>query len=150
MWYVCDVLNEGLYIRVSCFVVRVCAVSKSFVAVCNCDLRSVFNMYLDNLKFCVVCINGRRNVCCSECNVASIGVKLCTLVFFLSKLGFLNCDAISMCVVNKLFELLEFVFDFVYVDLQYKEISLTFIAGSVCLCNACGHVVVFGLSVMLS
>ena len=28
-------------------------------------------MYLDHLKFCVVCINGRRYVCCSECNVVS-------------------------------------------------------------------------------
>ena len=55
-----------------------------------------------------------------------------------------------MCVVNKQFELLEFVFDSVYVDLQYGEISLTFTAGSVFLCCACGHVVVFGLSVRLS
>ena len=31
-----------------------------------------------------------------------------------------------MCVVNKQFELLKFVFDSVYVDLQYNEISLTF------------------------
>ena len=36
-----------------------------------------------------------------------------------------------MCVVNKQFEFLEFVFDSVYVDLQYDEISLTFTAGSV-------------------
>ena len=36
-----------------------------------------------------------------------------------------------MCVVNKQFELLKFVFDLVYVDLQYVEISLTFTAGSV-------------------
>ena len=33
-----------------------------------------------------------------------------------------------MCVVNKQFELLEFVFDSVYVELQYDEISLTFTA----------------------
>ena len=33
---------------------------------------------------------------------------------------------ICMCVVNKQFELLEFVFDSVYVDLQYDEISLIF------------------------
>ena len=31
-----------------------------------------------------------------------------------------------MCVANKQFELLEFVFDSVYVDLQYEDISLTF------------------------
>ena len=36
-----------------------------------------------------------------------------------------------MCVVNKQFELLEFVFDSVYVDLQYDEIYLTFTAVSV-------------------
>ena len=30
-----------------------------------------------------------------------------------------------MCVVNKQFDLLEFVFDSVYVDLQCDEISLT-------------------------
>ena len=40
-----------------------------------------------------------------------------------------------MCVVNKQFELLEFVSESVYVDLQYDEISLTFTAGSVCLCG---------------
>ena len=36
-----------------------------------------------------------------------------------------------MCVMNKQFELLKFVFDSVYVELQYDEISLTFTAGSV-------------------
>ena len=55
-----------------------------------------------------------------------------------------------MCVVNKPFELLEFVFDSVYVDLQYDEISLTFTAGSVPLYCVCSHVVVFGLSARLS
>ena len=34
-------------------------------------------------------------------------------------------------------ELLEFVFDFVYVDLQYDEISLTFTSWYVCLCGVC-------------
>ena len=42
-----------------------------------------------------------------------------------------------MCAVNKLFEPLEFVFDSVYVDLQYDEISFTFTARSVCLCGVC-------------
>ena len=55
-----------------------------------------------------------------------------------------------MCVVNKQFELLEIVFDSVYVDLQSDEISLTFTAGYVSLCCVCGIVVVFGLSVRLS
>ena len=56
---------------------------------------------------------------------------------FSGELGFLNCDDICMCVVNKQFELLEFVFDSVYVDMQYDEISLTFTIGSVCLCGVC-------------
>ena len=37
-----------------------------------------------------------------------------------------------------------------YVDLQYNEISLTFTAGSVCLCGVCSHVVVLGMSVRFS
>ena len=32
---------------------------------------SVVNVYLDLLKFCVVCNNSRRYVCCSECDVIS-------------------------------------------------------------------------------
>ena len=110
---------------------------------------SVVNVYLDNLKFCVVCIGGRSYVCCSECNIVSNNcmsppparcnlsartvVKLCTLGVFAvrGELGFLNCDDICMCVMNKQFELLEFVFDSVHVDLPYYEISLTFTAGSV-------------------
>ena len=52
--------------------------------------------------------------------------------------------------MNKQFELLEFVFHSVYVDLQYDEISLTFTAGSTSLCCICSHVSVFGLYVRLS
>ena len=32
---------------------------------------SIVNVYLDHLKFCIGCINGRRYVCCNECNVVS-------------------------------------------------------------------------------
>ena len=126
---------------------------------------SVVYVYLDHLKFCVVCIDGRRYVCCSECNVVSnneptsclvhpIGLHCCEVMYFgcfgfRGELGLLNCDDVCMCVMNKQFELLEFVFDSGYVDLQYDEISLTFTAGSVSLCCDCGHVVVFGLSVSL-
>ena len=61
-------------------------------------------------------------------------------VCFRGELDFLNCDDICMCVGNKQFELLEFLFlDSVYVDLQYDESSLTFIAGSVSLCCVCDH-----------
>ena len=71
-------------------------------------------------------------------------------VCFRGKLSFLNGDDICMYVLNKHFELLEFVFDSVYVDLQYDEISLTFTTGAVSLCCVCIHVFVFGLSVRLS
>ena len=168
MWYVCEVLYAVLYVRVSCFVVCGCAVSKRYINVCNCDMFSVVNVYHDHLKFCVVCINGRRYVCCSECNVVSndcnestsclvqpIGmhggkVMYFGCVCFRGELGFLNWDDICICLVNKQFELLEFVFDSVYVDLQYDDIYLTFTVGSVSLCCVCSHVVVFGLSVRLS
>ena len=51
--------------------------------------------------------------------------------------------------MNKQFGFLEFVSESVYVDLQYDETSLTFTAGSVCLCGISSHVVVLGLSVRL-
>ena len=41
---------------------------------------------------------------------------------FRGEFGFLKCDDTCMCVVNKQFELLEFVFASVYVDMQYEEI----------------------------
>ena len=83
-------------------------------------------------------IDGRRYVCCSECNVSnecneptfclvqSIGthggeVMYFGRICFRCELGFLNCDDIGMCVVNKQFEL-------------HYEIYLTFTAGSVSLC----------------
>ena len=144
---------------------------RRYINVCNCDMFGVVNVYLDHLKFCVVCIDGRRYVCCSECNVVSNEcnepasclvqpvsthggeVMYFGFVLFKGELGFLNCDDICMCVVNMQFELLEFVFYSVYVDLQYDEISLTFTAGSVypvLWLWSYGHVVVFGMSVRLS
>ena len=84
-----------------------------------------------------------------------IGAHCCEVVYFgccgfRGELGFLNCDDVCMCVVNKQFELLRFVSESVNVDLQYDEISLTFTAGSVCLCGVSSHVVVLGLFVRLS
>ena len=103
-----------------------CAVSWRYIDVCNCDMFSAFNVYLDHLKFCGVCVTGRRYVCFGKCYVVSnecdeptsslvqpIGAHCCEVMYC----GFLNCDDICMCVVNKQFELLEFVFDSVYVDL---------------------------------
>ena len=91
----------------------------------------------------------------TSCLMQPIVAHCCEVMYlgcfdFRGELGFLNCDAVRMCVVDKQFELLEFVFGSVYVDLRYDEISLTFTAGYVCLCGVCSHVVVFGLSVRLS
>ena len=168
MWYVRDVLYAVLYVCVTCFVVRGCGVSRRYIDVCYCDMFSVVNVYLDHLKFCVVCINSRRYGCCSECDVVSsecneptsclvqpIGAHCCEVMYFgrfgfRGELRFLNRDDVCMCVVNKQFELLEFVSESVYVALQYDEISLTFTAGSVCLCGVSSPVVVLGLFVRLS
>ena len=69
-------------------------------------------------------------------------------VWFRGELGFLNCDDICLCVANKQFELFEFVFDSVDVDMQYDKISLAFTAVS--LCCVCSHVTIFCLSLRLS
>ena len=129
-------------------------------------MLSVVNVYLDHLKFCVVCVYGRRDVCCCECYVVfnecdeptsclvqPIVAHCCEVMYFgcfdfRGELGFMNCDDVCMCVVNKQFELIEFVSE--PVDLQYDEISLTFTAGSVCLCGVCNPVAVLGLPVRLS
>ena len=48
MWYVRDVLYAVLYVRVSCFVVRGCAVSGSVLspppALCNLSVRTVVKL----------------------------------------------------------------------------------------------------------
>ena len=94
----------------------------------------------------------------TSCIVEPIGAHCCEVMYFgcfgcfgfRGELGFLNCDYVCMCVVKKQFELLEFVSESVYVDLQYDEISFTFTAGSVCLCGVSSPVVVLGLFVRLS
>ena len=139
-----------LYVRVNCFVVHGCAVSIKDINVCNSDMFSVVNMYLAQLKFYGVCINDRRYVCCSECYgvsnerdehtsclVQPIGALGGEVTYFgcfcfSGEFGFLDCDDICKCVVNKHFELLKFVFNSVYVELKYIMISLTFTAESVC------------------
>ena len=62
---------------------------------------------------------------------------------FRCEFGLLNCDDVCMCVVIKQFELLRFVSESVYVDLQYDEISLFY-------CWVCVVLVVLGLFVGLS
>ena len=68
MWYVCDVL----YVRVSCFVVRGCAVSMRYIDVCNIDVFSVVNMYHDHLKFVI----GRTVVRLCTLGVSALGVSM--------------------------------------------------------------------------
>ena len=154
-----DVVSRGgiyicIYIYIYIFAIVMCLV----LLMCTLTI----------LKLCVVCIYGRRYVCCSECNgvsdefdepssylvqpVGSHGgeVEYFWSVCFRGEHGFLNCDDICMCVVNNQFKLLEFVSESVYVDLQYDEISLTFTAGPVCLCGVSSPVVVLGLFMRLS
>ena len=69
------------------------------------------------------------DVCWSQCNVVYNEPTLCLVQ---------PIDNICMCVVNKKFELLEFV----YVDLQYDEISLTSIARLVSFCCVCKVVLI--------
>ena len=107
-------------------------------------------MYLDHLKFCVVCIKCRRYVYCSECNVVSnecneptsflvqlIGAHCCKVMYFgcfgfRVELGFLNCDDVCMCVVNKQFELLEFVSEFMLTCTIMRFFSLLLLGMCVC------------------
>ena len=48
MWYVCEVLYAVLYVRVRCFVVRGRVVWRRYINVCNCDMFSVVNVYIDH------------------------------------------------------------------------------------------------------
>ena len=52
----------AMYVRVSCFVVRGCGVSRRYTDVCYCDMFSVVNVYIDHLMFYAGCINSRRYV----------------------------------------------------------------------------------------
>ena len=65
MFVVCRI-QCCMHVRVNCYVVRGCVVSKRYIHVFNSDVFSVVYMYYDHLKFCIVCIDGRRYVCCSE------------------------------------------------------------------------------------
>ena len=85
---------------------RGCDVTRRYIDVCKYNMFSVVNVYHDHLKFCGVCINFQRYVCCSECNVVSNQCNEPTpcLVqhmyfgsfYFRGELGFLNCDDICM------------------------------------------------------
>ena len=50
------------------------------------------------------------------------------------EIGFMNCDGINMNVVNMQFELLEYVYDSVYVDMHLMRfLSLLLLGLCVCL-----------------
>ena len=55
--YVCDVLYAVVCVCVHCFVLHGYSVTRRYIHVCNSGVLSIVNMYLDHLKFCVVCIN---------------------------------------------------------------------------------------------
>ena len=150
MWYIRDLLHAVLYVRVSCFVVRGCGVLRRYIDVCYCDMFSVVNVYVDNLKFCVVCINCRRYVCCSECDVVSnecnvptsclvqpIGAHCCEVMCFgcfgfRGELGFLNCDDVCMCVVNKQCSSSLFLSPFMLICSMMRFLSLLLLGLCVC------------------
>ena len=76
---VCDVQYAGLYFCVSSFVVHGCAVSRRYIDVCNCDLFSIVNVYLDHLKFCVLMVKGMSVVLNVMLSLMSSPPALCNL-----------------------------------------------------------------------
>ena len=131
-----------MYVRFSCFVVRGCAVLRRYINVFNCDMFSDVNVYLNHLKFCVVCsmVEGMsvvvnlmlflRSVTSQPpalCNLSARAVvKLCNFVCvcFRGELGFLNCDDICMYFVKKPLQLLEFFIVFMLTCSIMRFISL--------------------------
>ena len=91
--------------------------------VCNCDrFGGVVNVYLDHLKFCAVyywsvVVNVMMSLICvmdPPCLVQPIYTYGDEVMYFgcfcfRGELGFLNCDDIYMCIVNKQFELLAYM-----------------------------------------
>ena len=115
----------------------------------GCDRCCVFCLYCDAWSCRCSCM-GSMSVRHADgvCLCASCGSSQCSV---LHDMQFVNAGrGCKRRPYGTEFELLEFVFDSVYVDLQYNEISLTFTAGPVLLGCVCGHVDVFGLSVRLS
>ena len=72
MWYVRDVLYAVLNVRVSCFVVRGCGVSRRYIDVCYCDMFSAMSVSfclshpvaVSALIFVEACVRVLR---CCEC-----------------------------------------------------------------------------------
>ena len=93
---------------------------------------------------CMSVVVNVSNVVSNECNeptsclVQPIGMHGGEVIYFgcvcfRGELGFLNCDDICMCVVNKQFELLKFILILFMLTYKVDEISLTVTAGSVIL-----------------
>ena len=76
---VCAVLYAVLYVRVSCFVVRGCAVSRRYINVCNCDMFSVVKVHLYHLKLCVLMVEGMSVVVNVMLSLMSPPPALCNL-----------------------------------------------------------------------
>ena len=80
-----------------------------------------------------------------------IGSHYCEVMYFgwfgfRGELGFLNCDDVCMCVVNKQFELLKFVFDSVYVSCSMMRFLSLLLLG---LCPCVVSVVMWSYLVCL-
>ena len=104
-------------------------------AIVICLVLLMCTLTIRSSVLCVLIVEGMSvvvNVMLSLMNVMSpplvqsIGAHCCEVMYFWcfgfrGELGFLNCDDVCMCVVNKQFDLLEFVSESVYVDLQYDE-----------------------------
>ena len=91
MWYVCNVLYAVLYVRVSCFVVRGCAVARRYINVCNCVMFRFVNVYLDHLKFCVLMV---------ECMSVVVNVLLSLMTLMIPPPALCNlseCTVVKLC-----------------------------------------------------
>ena len=111
------------------------------------------------ISVCMFIVSKNLLISIATVIVRTVGAHCCELmyfwcVYFRDEIGFLNCDDICIRVVNKQFELLEYVFDSVYFDLQNDEMglcpgvvsivmwsSLVFLGGcrgTLCGCSGCG------------
>ena len=106
MWYVRDVLYAVLYVRVSCFVVRGCGVSRRYIYVCYWDMFSVVNVYLEVVLsvLCVLIVEGMSvvvNMMLSLMSVMSPPPALCNLLVRTAvKLCILGVLALGMSLVS--------------------------------------------------
>ena len=60
------------------------AVSWRYIHVCNCDMFSVVNVYLDHLKFCVYNISARTVEKLCTLGVFALGVSMVSLIVMIS------------------------------------------------------------------